>query len=136
MIDEFPQKLRGLLPKLEYARETHRQWRDCHQSYRDANPDIGDSAFHQQAVDDYDERIRLIKEAADRLEAAERAIREKDEALRLYADKENWHKIVPDSYLGEVDYLDWPGELQDEPWEVAQKALANTGQGGGDVKGA
>ncbi len=58
-------RLKALLPELEYSRETHVQWRDCHQKYRDENPRIGDSAFHQGCVETYDERIAVIKEAID-----------------------------------------------------------------------
>lgn len=57
-------RLDALLPDLEYSRETHVQWRDCDQRYRDENPAIGDAEFHAKAVSWYDERIAAIKEAA------------------------------------------------------------------------
>lgn len=60
---EVANRLQALLSELEYARQTHVEWRDCDQSYRDANPHIGDSAFHQNCVSIYDERIDAIKEA-------------------------------------------------------------------------
>ena len=56
-------RLKNLLPELNYAKETHRQWRDCDKKYRDKNPDIGDSEFHAKYVDIYDERISTIEEA-------------------------------------------------------------------------
>ena len=58
-------RLKALLPGLEYSRETHVQWRDCDQRYRDENPSIGDAEFHQTCVDEYDERIRTINDAAE-----------------------------------------------------------------------
>lgn len=58
-------RLKNIIPELEYARETHVQWRDCHQKYRDENPSIGDSAFHKKYVEIYDERIAAIKEAIE-----------------------------------------------------------------------
>jgi hypothetical protein len=60
-------RLDALLPELEYSRETHVQWRDCDQKYRDTNPAIGSSEFHAQCVKHYDERIAAIKEAAQLL---------------------------------------------------------------------
>lgn len=54
-------RLNSLLPELNYNRETHRQWRDCEQKYRDRNPEIGDSKFHADCVKLYDERIESIK---------------------------------------------------------------------------
>jgi len=59
--------LEDLLPELEYARETHVQWRDCAQVFRDNNPQIGDSNFHAEMVVTYDKRISTIKEAATKL---------------------------------------------------------------------
>lgn len=56
-------RLKNLLPELNYAKETHRQWRDCDQKYRLKNPDIGDRDFHAKYVDIYDERISAIEEA-------------------------------------------------------------------------
>ena len=62
-------RLKNLLPELNYTRETHRQWRDCHKKYRDKNPDIGNSEFHEKYVDIYDERISAIEEAMTFLQA-------------------------------------------------------------------
>lgn len=52
------------------------------------------------------------------------------EALSLYArryDKDgkccNWRQWVWDSYSGESSHFDWHGDEQDEPWEIAEKAL-------------
>lgn len=56
-------RLAALLPDLEYAQETHVQWRDCDQRYRDMNPDIGSAEFHAQLVREYNERIEAIREA-------------------------------------------------------------------------
>lgn len=56
-------RLNALIPELEYSRETHIQWRDCDQRYRDENPDIGSAAFHDEQVKIYDERISAINEA-------------------------------------------------------------------------
>lgn len=36
----------------------------------------------------------------------------------------NWRKEVCDSFSGEQSHFDWIGEEADEPWEVAEKALA------------
>ncbi|MGH8083909.1 MAG: hypothetical protein ACREPV_01355 [Lysobacter sp.] len=60
---ELVERLRALLPELEFSRGTHVEWRDCDQKYRDQNPRIGDAAFHAQCVRDYDERIACIHEA-------------------------------------------------------------------------
>lgn len=46
------------------------------------------------------------------------------EALKQYANHDQWSKIVPDSYMGEVNVFDWQGDLANEPWEFAEKALA------------
>ena len=62
-VDVLVMRLKKLLPELNYAKETHRQWRDCDKKYRDENPDIGDSEFHAKYVDIYDERISAIEEA-------------------------------------------------------------------------
>lgn len=56
--------LEALLPELEFSRETHVLWRDCDQIHRDRNPSIGDAAFHEACVKDYDTRISTIKRAA------------------------------------------------------------------------
>ena len=45
------------------------------------------------------------------------------EALGHYADKSAWTTVVLDSYSGEVDIFDWDGDLGDEPWEMAERAL-------------
>lgn len=58
-------RLEALLSDLEFSRETHRQWRDCDQSYRDQNPDIGDDQFHAQMMNVYDERISVIVDAIE-----------------------------------------------------------------------
>lgn len=63
------QKLAALLPGLEFSRQTHVEWRDCDQSWRDRNPSIGDSAFHDKCVKEYDERIASINEAIKALSA-------------------------------------------------------------------
>ena len=67
--DHIVDRLDALLPELEYSRETHVQWRDCPQHFRDRNPEIGDSDFHARAVADYDERIAAIKAASRELRA-------------------------------------------------------------------
>ena len=48
--DSLLERLSALLPELEFSKETHRQWRDCEQIYRDQNPMIGDRAFHDTQV--------------------------------------------------------------------------------------
>lgn len=60
-------KLEDLLPELRHGRGTHIEWRDCHQKYRDDNPDIGDSEFHAELVRVYDNRIETILEAIELL---------------------------------------------------------------------
>jgi hypothetical protein len=57
-------RLEALLPELEYSRQTHVEWRDADDKFRLRNPAIGDSAFHASCIEDYDERIAAIKEAA------------------------------------------------------------------------
>ena len=63
------QRLRALIPELEDGRDTHVQWRDCHQRFRDANPSIGDKAFHAGMVNVYDERIACVRDAIAFIEA-------------------------------------------------------------------
>jgi len=46
-------------------------------------------------------------------------------ALQVYAHEEYWTMEAIDSYSGEIAMFDWPGDLQDEPYEIAQKALNN-----------
>jgi hypothetical protein len=63
-------RLRALLPGLEFSRETHVQWRDCDQLWRDRNPSIGSSQFHDDCVKEYDERIATINDAIIALSTA------------------------------------------------------------------
>jgi len=56
------ERLEALLPELRYSQETHVLWRDCDQSKRDRNPEIGDPEFHDQCVKVYAERIEAITE--------------------------------------------------------------------------
>lgn len=44
---------------------------------------------------------------------------------RRYEDGKvwNWTSYVCDKYSGLLDHFDWRGEEQDEPWEVAERAL-------------
>jgi hypothetical protein len=76
-----PSDLQGKLPgllealadtvrQLEHHKQTHEQWRDCEQSHRDANPKIGDSAFHAECVEDYETMISAVKYAAEFARAA------------------------------------------------------------------
>jgi hypothetical protein len=65
-------KLASLLPHLEFSRKTHVQWRDCDQSWRDMNPSIGDSKFHDDCVKEYDNRIHFIREAVTFLSTTQR----------------------------------------------------------------
>lgn len=67
--DTLTARMRELLPKLEYGRETHVQWRDCDQKYRDAEPSIGTREFHAEMVDEYDERIACFKAAIAYIES-------------------------------------------------------------------
>lgn len=69
MSQELIQRLEALIPDLEDGRETHRDWRDCHQKYRDKSPDIGDKNFHARYVLIYDERISAVKEAIEFIKA-------------------------------------------------------------------
>jgi hypothetical protein len=59
------EKLRALLPGLEHSRDTHVQWRDCDQHWRDLNPDIGTKEQHQMHIERYDARISAITEAIE-----------------------------------------------------------------------
>lgn len=61
------------------------------------------------------------KEIAD-LQAANDEMKK---ALILYATRENWTVQACDSYSGAVPHFDYPGDLQDEPWEVAEQALSH-----------
>ena len=47
-------------------------------------------------------------------------------ALKHYGKGAAWSTTVIDSYSGEVTLFDWDGELQDDPWGVAEAALKNT----------
>ena len=57
------ERLENMLEGLEERRETHKQWRDCDQVYRDQNPSIGDSDFHAHCVEEYDEYIDTVQGA-------------------------------------------------------------------------
>lgn len=76
--------LLSLIPDLEYGKETHRQWRDCDQSRRDANPDIGDSAFHDSLVDIYNNRIATVKFAADQLSVLQAKLEQAEKDAERY----------------------------------------------------
>jgi len=71
---------------------------------------------HQEALD------RSAQLAVDKFNLAVENERLR-EALGHYADKGAWTKTVLDSYSGDVDIFDWDGDLADEPWEIAEKAL-------------
>jgi hypothetical protein len=65
-------------------------------------------------------------DAADKAEAENKRLRE---ALSIYARRydENkwcWNWIETDDLNGPIHEFDWKGEEQNEPWEVAEKALA------------
>ena len=62
---ELIDRLNNLLPELEHGKETHRQWRDCDQKYRDENPDIGDKDFHTNLVKVYENRISCVTDALE-----------------------------------------------------------------------
>lgn len=46
------------------------------------------------------------------------------EACQQYGNREQWSKEVIDSHSGECCLFDWEGELANEPWEFAEKALS------------
>lgn len=46
------------------------------------------------------------------------------EALKAYANPDNWKPTVVDSYSGEVWVFDWDGDLGDDPTAIAREALA------------
>lgn len=49
------------------------------------------------------------------------------EALKFYGKSHpqgEWIDHVCDSYSGLAYAFDWPGDVQDEPWEVAERALS------------
>jgi len=50
-------------------------------------------------------------------------------ALSHYANRDNWTKEPGDQYIGEFDSFDYDGDLADEPWEIAEKALQTKGAG-------
>lgn len=56
-------------------------------------------------------------------------VKQLEQALKHYARRYeqglcwNWNERIPDSYSGVVHEFDWNGEEQDEPWEIAEKAL-------------
>ena len=41
-------------------------------------------------------------------------------ALKIYADKQNWWQTDPIS-------IEWQGDLEEYPWEIARRALAGEG---------
>lgn len=68
------ERLKKLAPELSDGRQTHVEWRNCSQKYRDKNPDIGDKEFHHNMVLVYDERIGAITEAMNEIERLRRLI--------------------------------------------------------------
>ena len=92
------------------------------------------------------ELVDLTDEAADALEAAEKRIEELElridmyaehvcnkqaerierlrAALEHYANKDNWREVeTTDPYLVVANDFDWPGDLGDEPYDIAREAL-------------
>ena len=69
-VDTLVMRLRGLLPSLEYSRETHVIWRDCDQKYRDEQPSVGDKHHHEMCIADYDDRIAVINDAIKFIESS------------------------------------------------------------------
>lgn len=61
-----------------------------------------------------------LNKQVGKLEAENARLRK---ALEWYADKSAWRGEVLNSYTGEVSIFDWPGDLGDEPWEIAANAL-------------
>lgn len=73
-------------------------------------------------------RQRLSAAEKER-DAARAKIKEARKALSHYARRYengcvwNWHEVVCDRMSGLVAHFDWKGEEQDEPHEVAERAL-------------
>jgi hypothetical protein len=65
------QTFNTIIEELKYSQETHRIWRDCDQKYRDENPDIGDSEFHDNMVLTYQTRIDFIKSLQTKVQELE-----------------------------------------------------------------
>lgn len=92
-----------------------------------------DALLHDLDVDlsqDPEARAKIVNHieyALDEWENAE--VDRLKQALKHYARRYeqgscwNWNERIPDSYSGVVHEFDWKGEEQDEPWEIAEKAL-------------
>ena len=65
----------------------------------------------------------LVESLEAEIERLQARVELLEKALRLYANEDNWRGEVIDSYSGEVSVFDCDGDLQDEPYEIAQAAL-------------
>lgn len=75
---------------------------------------------HHQNIDNLRAELETARTQAEDLEQ-QRDIALK--ALEHYASKKAWTSFVPDSYQGECWEFDWDGDLGDNPWDIAKKAL-------------
>jgi len=65
-------------------------------------------------------RNRKLEDDVVQLQAENTRLRA---ALGHYANHNAWTDHVIDSYSGLCHFFDWPGDIADEPYEIAEKAL-------------
>lgn len=73
-------------------------------------------AENEALTHDIERHVAMTASQADEIEKLRNA-------LHQYANRDQWEKFVPDGYRGEIDAFDWDGDLADEPWEFAERAL-------------
>jgi hypothetical protein len=56
-------QLLAVIPEIAHGRETHRLWANAPAESYARNPDIGDKAFHQRCMAEYDARLKAINDA-------------------------------------------------------------------------
>lgn len=76
--------------------------------------------FYAEEADKFEEEMNDAYNERDQLHSLTKKL---VEALKQYGNHEQWRKNVPDSYSGEVCEFDWEGDLANEPWDFAEKAL-------------
>jgi hypothetical protein len=65
-----------------------------------------------------------LEEAQDDLNEYAKDVKRLVEALSYYADEDAWRRMDgPTGYDVDAPVFDWPGDLGDEPWDIAQKAV-------------
>lgn len=117
--------------------ELSKQVQDLEQKLKEVEKKSDEFKRAEKEVSEAYLRVRTLLNAfdtnhggANRFEVTENKIKQLHslatqlaEALSHYAKRDMWTDHVIDSHSGLCWFFDWDGDLQDEPYELAEKAL-------------